>query len=260
MREKRRGYRYFDLIMALFVAVLLISNIASAAKIVNLGLPVLTFDAGTLLFPVSYIFGDVLVEVYGYRRSRRVIWIGFFCAALLSVTLAVVRVLPGDPQWSTDVGQMLVGEGTPPGLAPAEWASAAGPRAFEAILGTLASGRIIAASLIAYFAGEFSNAYVMAKMKIQTQGRWLWARTIASTLVGEFVDTLLFVCIAFLGVWPLDLVVNIIISNYIFKCGMEAAVTPLTYRLINFLKKAEGEDHYDHDTDFNPFKISESTN
>jgi len=229
-----RPYKYFDIIMALFVSVLLISNIASAAKIVNLGLPVLTFDAGTLLFPVSYIFGDVLVEVYGYRRSRKVIWTGFFCATLLSVTLAVVRWLPGDVQWVAEVG----------------------PGAFDGVLGTLASGRIIAASLIAYFAGEFSNAFIMAKMKVRTGGRWLWTRTIGSTLVGEFVDTLLFVCIAFYGVWPGDLLVKIVVSNYLFKTGLEAAVTPLTYRLVNFLKRAENEDHYDHETDFNPFKIS----
>ena len=252
---ERNSYKYLDLIMALFITVLLVSNIASAAKIVNLGLPVLTFDAGTLLFPVSYVFGDVLVEVYGYRRSRRVIWTGFFCAALLSVTLAVVRALPGDPQWSADVGRMLVGEGAPSGLTLSEWAAVAGPRAFDAILGTLASGRIIAASLIAYFAGEFSNAVIMAKMKVLTQGRWLWTRTIASTLVGEGVDTLLFVLIAFLGVWPTDLLVNIIVSNYIFKCSMEAAVTPLTYKVVNFLKRSEGVDIFDVETDFNPFKL-----
>lgn len=235
MTETReRGYRFFHLIMALFVAVLLISNVASASKIVNLGLPVLTFDAGTLLFPVSYIFGDVLVEVYGYRLSRRVIWIGFACAALLSLTLAVVRWLPGDPQWIADVGA----------------------DAFDAVLGTLASGRIILASLVAYFAGEFSNAYIMARLKVRTEGRWLWVRTIASTLVGELVDTLLFVCIAFLGVWPLELVINIIVSNYLFKAGVETAATPLTYRLVSFLKRAENEDVYDLDTDFNPFKIS----
>jgi uncharacterized integral membrane protein (TIGR00697 family) len=232
-QSKTQGYRYYDLIMALFVAVLLISNVASAAKIVNLGLPVLTFDAGTLLFPISYIFGDVLVEVYGYRRSRRVIWIGFGCAVLLSLTLAAVRWLPGDPQWVADVG----------------------PEAFDGVLGTLASGRIILGSLVAYFAGEFSNAYIMAKMKVRTQGRWLWARTIASTLVGELVDTVLFVCIAFLGVWPPELVVSIVVSNYIFKTSVEAAATPLTYRLVGFLKRAEGEDVYDTDTDFNPFKL-----
>ena len=232
-RQSGRGYRYFDLIMALFVAVLLISNVASAAKIVSLGLPVLTFDAGTLLFPVSYIFGDVLVEVYGYRRSRRVIWIGFGCALLLSLTLAVVRWLPADAQWLAEVG----------------------PDAFEGVLGTLASGRIILGSLVAYFAGEFSNAYIMARLKVRTRGRWLWVRTIASTLVGELVDTVLFVCIAFLGVWSPDLVLSIIISNYLFKTCVEAAATPLTYRLVGFLKRAEGEDVYDVDTDFNPFKI-----
>ena len=229
----RKGYRYFDLIMALFVAVLLISNVASAAKIVNLGLPVLTFDAGTLLFPISYVFGDVLVEVYGYRRSRRVIWVGFACAVLLSLTLAVVRWLPGDAQWVAEVG----------------------PDAFDDVLGTLASGRIILGSLVAYFAGEFSNAYIMARMKVRTQGRWLWTRTIASTLVGELVDTMLFVCIAFLGVWSLDLVIKIIISNYLFKTGFEALVTPLTYLVVNTLKRVENEDYYDVDTDFNPFRV-----
>jgi uncharacterized integral membrane protein (TIGR00697 family) len=228
-----KGYRYFDLIMALFVAVLLISNVASAAKIVNLGLPVLTFDAGTLLFPISYVFGDVLVEVYGYRRSRRVIWIGFGCAALLSLTLAIVRALPGDAQWIADVG----------------------PDAFDAVLGTLASGRIILGSLVAYFVGEFSNAYIMARMKVRTRGRWLWSRTIASTLVGELVDTVLFVGIAFLGIWPPELLLSIILSNYLFKTGVEAAVTPLTYRVVGFLKRAEGVDVYDVDTDFNPFKL-----
>lgn len=230
----RKGYRYFDLVMAIFVAVLLISNVASAAKIVNLGLPVLTFDAGTLLFPVSYVFGDVLVEVYGYRRSRRVIWIGFACAVLLSLTLAVVRWLPGDAQWVAEVG----------------------PDAFDGVLGTLASGRIILGSLVAYFAGEFSNAYIMARMKVRTRGRWLWTRTIASTLVGELVDTMLFVCIAFLGVWSLDLVIKIIISNYLFKTGFEALVTPLTYLVVNTLKRVENEDYYDVDTDFNPFRAA----
>lgn len=230
----RKGYRYFDLVMAIFVAVLLISNVASAAKIVNLGLPVLTFDAGTLLFPISYVFGDVLVEVYGYRRSRRVIWVGFACAVLLSLTLAVVRWLPGDAQWVAEVG----------------------PDAFDGVLGTLASGRIILGSLVAYFAGEFSNAYIMARMKVRTQGRWLWTRTIASTLVGELVDTMLFVCIAFLGVWSLDLVIKIIISNYLFKTGFEALVTPLTYLVVNTLKRVEDEDYYDVDTDFNPFRVA----
>jgi len=228
-----RDFRYFDLLTALFVAVLLISNIASAAKIVNLGLPVLTFDAGTLLFPVSYIFGDVLVEVYGYRRSRRVIWTGFLCAGLLSLTLALVRWLPGE----------------------ADWISRVGPEAYDRVLGTLASGRIILASLAGYFCGEFANAYIMARMKVFTQGRWLWMRTIGSTLVGEGVDTLLFVLIAFFGTMAPVVVGNIVLSNYLFKCSMEALITPLTYRAVNFLKAAEGEDYYDYATDFNPFRL-----
>lgn len=229
----RKEYKYFDFVMVAFVAVLLISNIASAAKIVNLGLPILTFDAGTLLFPISYVFGDVLVEVYGYRRSRRVIWAGFAAAALLALTLGIVRHLPADEEWIRTVGD----------------------EAFDAVLGVLANGRIIVASLIGYFAGEFSNAVIMAKMKILTKGRWLWTRTIASTLVGEFVDTLLFVLIAFAGVWSQQLVIEIIISNYLFKTSMEVAVTPLTYRAVNFLKRAEQEDYYDYDTDFNPFRL-----
>lgn len=228
-----QGYRYFDLLVALFVAVLLISNIASAAKIVDLGLPVLTFDAGTLLFPVSYILGDVLVEVYGYHRSRRVIWTGFLCAALLTVTLAFVRWLPGE----------------------ADWLGRVGPEAYDGVLGTLASGRIILASLVGYFCGGFTNAYIMARMKVLTQGRWLWTRTIASTLAGEGVDTLLFVLIAFFGTMAPVVVGNIILSNYLFKCSMEALVTPLTYRAVSFLKAAEGEDYYDYTTNFNPFRL-----
>lgn len=227
------SFRYFDFVLAIFVAVLLISNIASAAKIVNLGLPVLTFDAGTLLFPVSYILGDVLVEVYGYRRSRRVIWIGFASAMLLSLTLALVRWLPGE----------------------AEWAAGVGDDAFDAVLGALASGRIILASLVAYFAGGFSNAFIMAKMKILTKGKWLWTRTIASTIVGELVDTLLFVLIAFAGIWSAGLLTSIVLSNYVFKTSVEIAVTPATYRVIAFLKQAEQTDHYDYDTDFNPFRL-----
>ncbi len=231
-RERARAYRYFDLVMALFVAVLLISNVASAAKIVTFGLPFLTFDGGTLLFPVSYIFGDILTEVYGYRRSRRVIWMGFFCTALMSVTLWVVGRIPGEAEWAARVGQ----------------------HAYDAVLG--ATPRIVVASLAAYFAGEFSNSYVMAKMKVFTQGRWLWTRTIGSTIVGEGVDTLLFVGIAFAGTMSWGVLSSIFISNYLFKTGLEAVMTPVTYRIVGFLKQAEHEDYYDRDTDFNPFKLS----
>jgi queuosine precursor transporter len=222
----RLGYKYFDLIMALFVAVLIISNIASS-KIVDVG--PFTFDGGTLLFPISYIFGDILTEVYGYRRSRRVIWAGFGAAALMAGVLALVGALPPAQGWEHQ-------------------------ESYKAILGT--TPRIVLGSLIAYFAGEFSNSYVLAKMKIWSQGRWLWTRTIGSTLVGEGVDTLLFVLIAFAGALPWSLLWSILVSNYIFKVGLEAAMTPATYRITNFLKRSENEDVYDIGTDFNPFKIA----
>ena len=220
------GYKYFDLIMALFVAVLLISNVASS-KILQLG--PFTFDGGTILFPISYIFGDILTEVYGYRRSRRVIWVGFACAGLMAGVLMLVGALPPAKGWENQ-------------------------QAYEAILGT--TPRIVLASLIAYFAGEFSNSFTLAKMKIWTSGRWLWTRTIGSTLIGEGVDTLLFVTIAFAGTLPWTLFWSIVVSNYVFKVGLEAIMTPVTYRITNFLKKAEHEDVYDVDTNFSPFRLT----
>jgi hypothetical protein len=220
-----RAYRYLDLITVAFVAILMISNIAST-KIVVLG--PLTFDGGTLLFPLSYIFGDVLVEVYGYARSRRVIWAGFASAALMALVLWLVGTLPAAADWPHQ-------------------------EAYRTILG--ATPRIVAGSLLAYFAGEFSNSWVMAKLKVATQGRWLWLRTISSTLLGEGVDTLLFVVIAFAGALPAELLVAVIVSNYVFKCGVEALFTPITYRVVNGLKRAEQEDYYDYHTDFNPFNV-----
>lgn len=214
--------------MALFVAVLLISNIAST-KFMRLG--PFTFDGGTILFPVSYIFGDILTEVYGYRRSRRVIWTGFFCTGLMAAILTIVGMLPPAEGWENQA-------------------------AYQTILGQ--TPRIVLGSLIAYFAGEFSNSYTLAKMKIWTGGKWLWTRTIGSTLIGEGVDTLLFVIIAFAGTTSWPLLWSIITSNYVFKVGVEAVMTPVTYRVANFLKRAEHEDVYDVGTDFNPFKVSEA--
>lgn len=233
-------YRYFDLVMALFITVLLVSNIASSAKIVDWGVALfgvpLAFDAGTLLFPISYIFGDVLTEVYGYRLSRRVIWAGFGCALLMSATFWLVARLPGEAYWEQNVGQAQ----------------------YQAVLGGVSSGAIVLASLIAYWAGEFSNSFVLAKMKIMTRGRWLWTRTIGSTLVGEGVDTLLFISLATWlkvpGFVP-EIWLTLILTNYLFKVGVEALMTPLTYRVVNGLKKAEQEDYFDIGTDFNPFKI-----
>ena len=228
MSEKdssRRAYRYFDLIMAGFVAVLMISNVASS-KILLLG--PFTFDGGTILFPLSYIFADILTEVYGYARSRRVIWAGFGATFLMALVFALVGALPPAEGWEQQ-------------------------EAYQAILGM--TPRIVIGSLIAYFSGEFSNSWVLARMKIHTKGRWLWTRTIASTLVGEGVDTLLFVLIAFWRVLPSGLLTSVIVSNYLFKCGLEALFTPVTYRIVNGLKRVEQEDYYDYDTDFNPFKV-----
>ncbi len=235
-----KNYRYFDLIMALFVTVLLVSNIASSAKIVDWGVSLLglrlSFDAGTLLFPISYIFGDVLTEVYGYRRSRRVIWAGFGAAVLMSAVLWLVRQLPGE----------------------AAWQGYAGDAAYDMILGGVSSGGIIIASLAAYLVGEFSNSIVLAKLKVRTQGRYLWARTIGSTLIGEGVDSIVFVVIACaFGVFPWEIALSLIVANYVFKVGIEALMTPVTYRVVTLLKQAEHEDYFDRDTDFNPFKLSD---
>ncbi len=234
--QRTISYRYYDLIMALFVTVLMISNLLSSAKIIDLGVSIgsvkLAFDAGTLVFPISYIFGDVLTEVYGYRRSRRVIWTGFAANALLGFFIWFAGILPGE----------------------AEWRDYAGQDAYSAILGGVSG--LIVASLAAYFLGEFSNSYVLAKMKIFTKGRYLWMRTIGSTLVGEGVDTVVFMLIATaLGVFPVGILLSLIVTNYIFKVGFEAVLTPLTYRVVNALKAAEHEDYYDYGTDFNPFKV-----
>jgi uncharacterized integral membrane protein (TIGR00697 family) len=247
MVQETKAFRYYDLVMAVFVAVLLISNVASSAKMVDWGISLfglqLAFDAGTILFPISYIFGDILTEVYGYRRSRRIIWIGFACNVLMAATLALVGILPGETEWSNGLAVILQSSGQRGGAE----------LAYGYLLG--ATPRIVIGSLVAYFAGEFSNSYVMAKMKIWTKGRWLWTRTIGSTLVGEGVDTLLFVLIAFAGAWSGQLLLQVIVTNYLFKVGLEILMTPLTYRIVNTLKRVEQEDYYDFDTDFNPFKV-----
>jgi queuosine precursor transporter len=218
-----KGYKYFTLITGFFVAVLIISNIASS-KIVLCG--PFTFDGGTILFPISYIFGDVLTEVYGYRKSRQVIWIGFASTLLMTVVLAIVGFLPSAPGWENQ-------------------------DAYMKILGT--TPRIVAGSLIAYFAGEFSNSYILARMKIFTRGRWLFTRTIGSTIVGEGIDTLFFASIAFAGTVPGSTLGALLLSNYVFKVGFEIVVTPLTYAVIGFLKRHEQVDVYDYQTNFNPF-------
>ncbi|MBA4384889.1 MAG: transporter [Anaerolinea sp.] len=219
--------------MAAFVTVLIVSNIASSAKIVDwgvslFGLP-LAFDAGTILFPISYIFGDVLTEVYGFRKSRRVIWTGFACLALMAVVLWLVRIMPGEATWMETTGQT----------------------AFNNVLGGISTGGIVLASLVAYLAGEFTNSVILAKMKVATKGRRLWMRTIGSTLVGEGVDSVIFIGVACLvGVFPWSLFFTLIVANYIFKCLIEALMTPVTYWVVAKLKRSENEDYYDTKTRF----------
>ncbi len=216
---------YLETITAFFVAVLLISNIASA-KIVELG--PLTFDGGTLLFPISYIFGDILTEVYGFRRARKVLWLGFGASLLMASTLMAVGRLPASSEWPYQ-------------------------EAFENILGQ--TPRIVIASLLAYLAGEFSNAVILARMKVAMDGRKLWMRTIGSTLVGQGVDTVIFVGAAFWGVFEPGLLMKVIVSNYVFKCGVEILFTPGTYIITGFLKRTEGIDEFDRETKFNPFSF-----
>jgi len=231
-----RAYKYLDLVTAGFVTVLLLSNLLSSAKIIDLGVSLgplaLVFDAGTLVFPISYIFGDILTEIYGYRRSRRVIWMGFAASALMAGIVALTSRLPGEAYWEETVGQ----------------------GAFQAVLGGVSG--LVVASLAAYFLGEFVNSFILAKMKIATEGRWLWMRTIGSTLLGQGVDTVVFFVIASaLGVFPTDLLLALIVTNYIFKVAIEVLLTPITLIVIRTLKRAEDEDVYDTHTDFNPFKI-----
>ncbi|MDR0589978.1 MAG: queuosine precursor transporter [Spirochaetaceae bacterium] len=228
-------FKYLDLIMAAFVTVLIVSNLASSAKIVDLGFSLfgipLAFDGGTLLFPVSYVFGDILTEVYGFRVSRRVIWTGFAALALTSAVLFLLRVLPGE----------------------ALWEDYAGAAAYDAILGGMSGGGIALASLAGYWVGEFSNSAVLSRMKVLMKGKLLWVRTMGSTLVGELLDSLIFVLIASIaGVFGWGLFVSLVFTNYLFKCSVEALMTPLTYLMVGRLKKAEGIDPYDRGIKYAP--------
>jgi uncharacterized integral membrane protein (TIGR00697 family) len=228
----RPNYRYYEFVMAAFVAVLLCSNLVGPAKIAQFDLPGLgtfTFGAGVLFFPISYVFGDVLTEVYGYARARRVIWTGFSAMLFASLMAAVVVALPPAPEWRNQ-------------------------SAYEIAFGS--TWRIALASLIAFLCGEFVNSYVLAKMKIATAGRWLWSRTIGSTIFGEAVDSTLFYPLAFYGsgLIPDALLPKIMLTQFLTKVGVEIACTPMTYHVVNFRKRAEREDYYDRHTDFNPFK------
>ncbi len=222
----RRNYRYYDLVLGAFVTVLLCSDVIGVAKVCNVW--GFTFGAGVLFFPISYLFGDILTEVYGYARSRRVIWSGFGALIFASFMSWIIRILPPDSGWPNQ-------------------------RAYDLMFGQ--TPRIVFASLTAFWAGEFMNSYVLAKLKIFTEGRFLWVRTIGSTIVGEGVDTLIFYPAAFAGFWTPHLLIEVMISNYIIKVGWEALATPLTYKIVRFLKNAEREDYYDRGTNFNPFVL-----
>jgi queuosine precursor transporter len=222
LTEQHR-FRYYDLCLSFFVVVLLISNLV-APKICQIG--PFTLSGAQLLFPLTYIFGDIFTEVYGYAGSRRAIWHGFLAQTLLTVLAMTIVTLPPAPGWENQ-------------------------QAFETVFGFLP--RLVVASLIAYWCGEFANSFVMAKMKIITKGKMLWARTIGSTAVGQLVDTVIVMIIGFGGTMSWDLIFSLIWSGYVVKVLYEAAATPVTYLVVNALKKAEGVDLYDTDTDFSPF-------
>ena len=229
----QRSYRYYEFVMAAFVTVLICSNLIGPAKIAQVELPVagaFVFGAGALFFPISYVFGDILTEVYGYARARKVIWAGFAGLAFASFMAAVVVALPPAPFWQHQA-------------------------AYEVAFGS--TWRIVAASMFAYFCGEFVNSYALARMKILTAGRWLWTRTIGSTVVGEAVDSALFYPLAFYssGIIPDDKLPLVMLAQFVAKVGVEIAFTPVTYKVVGFLKRAENEDYYDRQTDFNPFSL-----
>ena len=229
-----RSYRYYDFVMAASVTVLLCSNFIGAAKQATVDLPLLgsvTFGAGVLFFPISYIFGDILTEVYGYGRDRRVVWAGFGALVFASFMAWVVVSLP--PAGSDFMRTYQ--------------------SSLEMVFGN--SWRIALGSMIAFWCGSFANSYALAKMKLWTQGRWLWSRTIGSTLVGELIDSSLFYFIAFYGIWATGDIVKIAIAQYVLKTSWEVLMTPVTYKIVGFLKRAESEDYYDRNTNFTPFTI-----
>jgi uncharacterized integral membrane protein (TIGR00697 family) len=225
-----RVYKYYDLIMAAFVCVLLCANLIGVSKITQVTLlgTTLTFGAGNLFFPMSYLFGDVLTEVYGYARSRKVVWAGFGSLAFASIMSFVVVNMPPAEGWH---GQATI----------------------EAAFGS--TWRIALASLIGYCCGEFANSFTLARLKVRTEGRMLWLRTIGSTVVGEACDTVVFYPLAFYGVWSDELLVKVMMANYVIKVGWEVVITPVTYRVVHALKRAEGEDFFDRDTNFTPFSL-----
>jgi len=237
-----RHYRYYDLLMAGFVTVLLCSNLIGPAKVCEIALPIalpvigatLVFGAGNIFFPISYIFGDILTEVYGYARARKVIWAGFGAMIFATLMAQVVIALPPHGEEPFNVV-----------LQPA----------IETVFGS--TTRIVIASIVAFWIGDFVNAYILARMKVLTRGRWLWTRTIGSTVAGQGVDSLVFYPIAFYGIWSDATLFSVLAFNFLFKVTVEVVMTPVTYAVVLRLKRAEGEDFYDRDTNFTPFSLAD---
>jgi hypothetical protein len=225
--EANHAYRFLDPLITVFVVVLLISNVVGQ-KITAFG--PLRVSGAQLLFPITYIFGDVFTEVYGYAASRKAIWFGFFASVLLSLMCIICVKLPAAPEWPNE-------------------------KAFETVFYTVP--RLVIASLFAYWCGEFANSYTLAKLKLVTKGRYLWTRTIGSTVVGQAVDSVMVMFIGFIGVVPVNTIIRLIISGYLAKVIYETLMTPLTYAVVNFLKRKERVDYFDYATDFNPFAASE---
>jgi len=227
-----KQYKYYDLILGAYVCVLLCANLIGPAKVTTIEIPVIgaiTFAAGVLFFPISYFFGDIMTEVYGYARDRRAVWTGFAALAFAAVmAFVIVKLPPADFQKDHQSAVEMIFGNTP---------------------------RIVMGSIIAFWCGSLVNSYILAKMKIWTQGKWLWTRTIGSTACGELVDSALFYVIAFYGVWPNDQLVTVTITQYVLKTSWEVLATPLTYKIVNALKRAEHEDFYDRDTNFTPFRL-----
>ena len=223
--DTRHQFRSFDVVMAAFVSILLLSNVIGAAKVSSLG--GWEFGAGILFFPLGYVIGDVLTEVYGYARARRCIWVGFSALLFMAFMSWVVVSLPPAPGWT-------------------------GQAAYESVFGQVP--RIVFASIVAFWAGEFVNSYVLARMKIWTQGKHLWSRTIGSTIFGQGVDSLIFYPLAFWGVWDTSQVMTVLVTNWLLKVSWEVVLTPVTYLVVNKLKQHEGVDLFDEGTDFTPFK------
>ena len=227
-----KNYKYYDLILGAYVCILLCANLIGPAKLSTVHVPLIgpvTFLAGVLFFPISYLFGDILTEVYGYARDRRVVWAGFAALIFAAIMATVVVNLPPADNWKDNQA------------------------AVEAIFGN--TPRIVLGSITAFWCGSFVNSFVMAKMKLWTSGRWLWTRVIGSTLCGELVDSGLFYTIAFGGLWPTDRLLSVTLTQYVLKSSWEVIATPLTYQVVGFLKRAEREDYYDRDTNFTPFSL-----